>query len=89
MKISTVEICSKNLQEYFCEDLKLSDMISLLSEFVKNVEKAKIEIEQRRLREERSAKLNEQQMLRKRTFIGTNRKADFVDKILAAVCYHL
>lgn len=63
-KINDVEKGAKCLQEYFCDDLKFSDMLVLLSNFIKSIEQAKSENEQRRLREERSAK-QEQERLKK------------------------
>lgn len=64
-KMNDVENGAKCLQEYFCDDLKFSEMLSLLSNFIKSVEQAKSENEQRRLREERLAKQKEQEQLRK------------------------
>uniref|UniRef100_A0A915JED5 FH2 domain-containing protein n=1 Tax=Romanomermis culicivorax TaxID=13658 RepID=A0A915JED5_ROMCU len=64
-KVREVETSAKVLQEYFCDDLKLTDLLNLFSEFFRNVERAKSDNEQLKMKEERLAKQKELQELKK------------------------
>jgi len=59
-----VETATRGLQEYFCDDLKLSELLGLLSDFFKRVDQARAENEARRQKEQRLARQKEEQLKR-------------------------